>query len=242
MQKLLLNRWHGLHMIWAFALLVVVSLALFAYQWLLGLISLILSGAWAYYVRKAEQAFRRDLEHYVTTISHRVKKAGQEVFNEFPLGIVLFNEERLVEWHNPYVARMLEHELLIGQKIDDLLPGLKNKKEKDMQVDISLQKHVYRATVKAEERLIYLYDITEMTALQQRYEEEKLAIGIVMLDNLDEAAQGLDDQARSVMLAKVTGEIAASSKAWHVPPAAQCRPIYVRAKSKNIADAGTHKI
>ena len=43
--------------------------------------------------------------------------------------------------------------------------------------------------------------------MAKKYEDEKTAIGIVMMDNLDEATQGLDDQTRSIMLAKVTGEI-----------------------------------
>lgn len=38
-------------------------------------------------------------------------------------------------------------------------------------------------------------------------EEERLGVGIVMIDNLDEASQSMDDQTRSMLTAKVTGEI-----------------------------------
>src|SRR5690606_24666369 len=65
----------------------------------------------------------------------------------------------------------------------------------------------YQITVKSEERLLYFADITEHVELQRQYEEEKPALGIVMLDSLEESTQGMDDQSRAVLLGKVTSEI-----------------------------------
>lgn len=207
MPKFLLNRWHGLHIVWGYILMMFLVGALFAYEWKIGAIGLFLCGAAVYYTLIAERAFRKDLNIYVATLSHRVKKAGNEVINELPLGILLYNEEKVIEWHNPFVGRMLDRESLIGLPLNDLFPMLKNKKNKDEKMDIALGKNTYQVTVKAEERLLYFADITAFSSLHRRYEEEKIAIGIVMMDNLDEATQGMDDQSRSIMLAKVTGEI-----------------------------------
>lgn len=52
--------------------------------------------------------------------------------------------------------------------------------------------------------------------LRERYEDEKLAIGIVMMDNLDESAQGMDDQQRTSLIAKVASEITEWSKQFDV--------------------------
>jgi cyclic-di-AMP phosphodiesterase len=88
-----------------------------------------------------------------------------------------------------------------------VLPQLKNKKDKENKVEIRLDTGVYSVTVKPEERLLYIHDITAQTDLQQRFQESKPAIGVVLLDNLDEATQGMDDQFRSMTMAKVTGQI-----------------------------------
>ncbi|MFC0210951.1 DHH family phosphoesterase [Paenibacillus chartarius] len=207
MPKFLLKRWHGLHMVWTFVLLVALSFGLLAYQWLLGSIGLVLSGLLAYYTIRAEKAFRNDLSDYIGTITHRVKKAGTEVMNELPLGMLIYNEDRVIEWHNPFVGKMVGRDSIIGETIDDMFPELKMKKEREERLDVSVGKQVYQVWVRPEERLLYFRDNTAYHTLQKKYEEEKLALGIVLMDNLEEATQGLEDQARSILLAKVTGEI-----------------------------------
>lgn len=209
MPKHLLNRWHGRHIWWTFLLMAAFTIVLFFQHWLLGVAALLLLGGLAYYTIRAERAFEKDLYDYVGTLSHRVKRAGNEVIHELPIGILLFNEEKTIEWHNPFVGKMVGKESVIGESLQDVFPQLKNKKEKDkdIRIDIKLDKKTYAVTVKSEERLLYFHDITAQAELQAKYNESKPAIGIVMMDNLDEATQGMDDQTRSVTLAKVTGEI-----------------------------------
>ncbi|GAA4867280.1 cyclic-di-AMP phosphodiesterase GdpP [Paenibacillus vulneris] len=207
MPKFLLKRWHGLHIVWIFALLTVLIFILMIYQWVISVIALFLCGVLAYFTLKAEQAFRNDFNHYVTTLSHRIKKAGNEVIHELPIGILLYNEEKVVEWHNPFVAKMLGKETLIGESVHELFPALKTRKDKDLKVEITVGKCIYLVQVKPDERLYYFTDITDYKTLSARYEEERLAMGIVMMDNLEEATQGMDDQTRSIMMARVTGEI-----------------------------------
>lgn len=79
-----------------------------------------------------------------------------------------------------------------------------------------MDERFYQAVIIPSERILYLYDITELVVLRERYEDEKLAIGIVMMDNLDESAQGMDDQQRTSLIAKVTSEITEWSKQFEV--------------------------
>ncbi|HEX7057552.1 MAG TPA: DHH family phosphoesterase [Bacilli bacterium] len=207
MPKFLLNRWHGWHIVWGFVLLLLLIVILFIYQWEIGAIGLLLCGGVAYYTLAAERAFRKDLQKYIATLTYRIKKAGNEVIQELPLGIVLFSEERTIEWHNPFIAKMLDRESLIGTHLYDIFPDLKNRKEKDDKIEVEIGKRTLQITVKNEERLLFVSDVTEFAKLQKQYDDERPALGIVMLDNLEEATQGLDDQARSIILAKAVGEI-----------------------------------
>lgn len=74
----------------------------------------------------------------------------------------------------------------------------------------------YELTVDQAERLIYIHDMTELAVLRERYEDERAALGIVLLDNLDEATQGMDDQQRTALIARVATAITEWAKQYRV--------------------------
>lgn len=194
-------------MVWTHVLTLLIIAVLFFFDWRLGVCALLPFGLGVYLAIKAEKAFRKDFHAYIETLSHRVKRAGHEVIHELPIGILLYSEEKTIEWHNPFVAGMVEKESIVGESLTDVFPQFKNRKEKDGQLEIAIGNHHYRVIVKSEERLLYFTEITEHVNLLRLHEEEKPALGIVMLDNLDEATQGMDDQNRAVLLGKVTSEL-----------------------------------
>lgn len=205
MPSFLLKRWHGRHMIWALVLIAILIIGLMIYNWLAGVLALIPLAGLVFFMWKAEKAFTKDLYVYISTLSHRVKKAGNEVIHQLPIGIIIYNDDQNIEWHNPFIAVMLDKPSVIGEPLMEALPVIKELKEGKQEVKLGTS--TYQVIHKPEEKLIYLQDVTSQTDLQKKYQEERIAVGIVMLDNLDEATQGMDDQHRSITLAKVTGEI-----------------------------------
>ncbi|MBD2847997.1 DHH family phosphoesterase [Paenibacillus sp. IB182496] len=207
MPKFLVKRWHGMHHVWAFVLLVALTIALTFYQWALGLVGLLLTLAVGALSYVAERAFRRDLKAYMSTLTYRVKKAGSEVITDLPFGIVLYNEDKIVQWHNPFVSEIMGRESVVGEPLAELIPAWKPGKEKKRLVEVPIGERMYELIVKHEERLIYIRDITARWKLAKTYEDEKLVLGVVVMDNLDEVTQGMDDQQRSALMSKVTGVI-----------------------------------
>lgn len=152
----------------------------------------------------------------MNTLSYRVKKAGNEVISELPFGVVLYNEDKIVEWHNPFVAEMLEGESFIGQPLKELFPAWQPVKGKELLSEVAVGSKMYSFSVKPDERLIYIRDITQRWTLERKYEDEKLAIGTVMMDNLEEVTQGMDEQQRAALLSKVTSEITDWAQKHHL--------------------------
>lgn len=216
MPKFLIQRWHGMHQVWSIAIMIVLTVALAWYKWQLGLIGLLLTGSAGVYSYMAEKTFRRDLMKYLGRISYRVRKVGNEVVSELPIGIVLYSEEKIIEWHNPFVAEMMDKESVVGQPLPELFPPLAQMKDRTGKTEMAIGSKVYELDVKPHERLLYIRNITEMWQLSRRYEEEKMAIGIVFIDNLDEVTQSMDDQQRSGLLSKVTAEITEWSQREHL--------------------------
>lgn len=207
MPKILLKRWLGMHLVWMVLFVPLLIIILFWYEWMIALVALLAAIILGYYTVRANQKFQSDLSDYVGTLSHRIKRAGNDVINEMPIGMVLYSEDKTVEWHNPYAAQILGLETLHGESILELYPKLKSRKEKELKLEIEAESRLYELQIKPEERLLFFTDITEFTLLHRKYEEEKLVVGLVMMDNLDEVTQGMDDQSRSILMAKITGQI-----------------------------------
>ncbi|GKU77182.1 DHH family phosphoesterase [Paenibacillus sp. L3-i20] len=207
MPKFLVTRWHGMHHIAAVAVMLILSATLAWFQWLIGLIALALTIGVAIYSFLGERAFRKDLKSYLGTLSFRVKKGGNDVISELPFGIILYNEERIVEWHNPYITALMERESVIGVPLTELFPTLQHAKDREGTVEATIGSNMYQLIFRPKERILYVKNITELWQLGRKYDDEKLSLGVVMIDNLEEVTQGLDDHQRSSLLSKVTTEI-----------------------------------
>ncbi|PWW08813.1 c-di-AMP phosphodiesterase-like protein [Paenibacillus cellulosilyticus] len=215
MPKFLVKRWHGMHQLWAFVLLLLLSTALTFFNWVIGLAGLILTISVGVYAIYAERAFRRDLKSYLGTLSYRVKKAGSEVISELPFGIIIYDDERIVEWNNAYAARIFDNDSVVGMPLGELFPSMKESKNNEGIYEVTLGSRVFELNFKSKERMVYIHDITLMWQLARRHEDEKLALGVVLMDNLDEVTQGMDDQQRTTLLSKVTTEITDWAQKYH---------------------------
>ncbi|CEH32573.1 DHH family phosphoesterase [Aneurinibacillus migulanus] len=208
MPKFLAKRWFGSHMILALVFCLLAAGLLTVYvQWLFAVVGFVVIAGSGYLAFRNQRLFRDEMEAYISTLGHRIKKAGDEVINEMPFGIVLYNEDKTIEWHNPYLQRITENENLIGESLLDVFPTLTDMKDNELQTEITYRQRIYEILHRPEERLLYFKDVTEFRELQMHYNEEKLVLAIVHLDNLDEVAQGMDEQSRSLLLTNVTGAI-----------------------------------
>jgi len=216
MPKFVTARWHGMHQIWGFVIMLAMSGALAWYHWVPGLIGLLLTIGIIVYIVLAERAFRKEFRDYVHTLSYRVKKAGNDVIGELPFGVILYNDDEKVEWSNPFMSSVLEKESLFGTSLVELFPALQQVKEREGRIVLPHGSQMYEFIFKSREHILYVRNITEQWQLGKRYEDEKLAIGIVMIDNLDEVTQGMDDLQRSSLLARVTSEITEWAQKYHI--------------------------
>lgn len=81
----------------------VVLLGILAYyNWLFALIGLFLAILPFYYLFQLNQKHRKETEEYISTLSYRVKKVGEEALMEMPIGIMLINDDYYIEWTNPF--------------------------------------------------------------------------------------------------------------------------------------------
>ncbi len=175
------------------------------YNWLLSIIGVFLSFLPFYYILKMDAMQRKETEEYITTLSYRVKKVGEEALMEMPIGIMLINDDYFIEWTNPFLASCFDEDTLVGRSLYDvgdlLIPLIKQEVETEI---ITLHDRKFRVILKLEERLLYFFDVTEQTEIEKMYQEERTVLSIIFLDNYDDLTQGMDDQTRSSMNNMVT--------------------------------------
>ncbi|BDG49231.1 DHH family phosphoesterase [Parageobacillus sp. KH3-4] len=193
--------------LYAFIVLSAVFAAFLLYfQWVLGIVSFLLLGFVLYYVIKSQRSLYAELEQYISNLSYRIKKVGEEALMGMPIGIMLINDEYEVEWANQFLASCFGEQTLVGRSLYDLADSLIPliKQEQTNEEIISIRERYFKVIVRREERLLYFFDVTEQVELQKQYEAERLVLAVIFLDNYDEITQGMDDQAKSQMNSHVT--------------------------------------
>lgn len=212
MPKFLMRRWHGYHVIILFAIAALATGILTYYEWRLGTAGFVLLAGVAVLVIRARIQFERDLAEYISTLTYRVNKAGEKAVTRMPVGMVLYNEDREIQWTNPYMQKLLNQDLT-GVSMDSLSDELvESVNEEKRTFFLNIYTENYRVVHEPEERLLYFLNATEEQEFKEKFLREKTVVGFIYLDNYDEVTQGLEDQVRSKLLTHVTEALTAWSK------------------------------
>ncbi len=139
----------------------------------------------------------KTLENRLTVwsnLSYYVNKIGDEAFYRLPVGIILYDDESYqVKWNNPYSANIFGEKNLENKLLDELHTGfLKVIKSTSNQATILLNEKKYDIYHNIDSYAIYLFDVTERENIKQKYANRQPALGIIHLENVEEALQTFD--------------------------------------------------
>nr|WP_156316811.1 DHH family phosphoesterase [Bacillus sp. FJAT-22090] len=153
-----------------------------------------------------EKRVYEETERHIETLSYRMKKVGEEALLEMPIGILLINDQYIIEWANPYMTQKLPFDTIIGEELLSISKDFQQliKQEDSKEITISLDNNDYKVFYKAEEKLLYFFDITEQVEIESLYYGDRTVIAVLYIDNYDEIAQGMDDQTRGQLNSIVT--------------------------------------
>ncbi|WP_106495713.1 DHH family phosphoesterase [Lentibacillus sp. Marseille-P4043] len=204
--------------LWIIYLLSIILLGvIWYYQWILGLLMTLFLAASFYYSIQTEKTIINETEEYISTLSHRIKKVGEEALLEMPIGIALYNEDFFIEWANPYMNNFAEEDTLVGKPLnllsEDLEPMIKEGKD---EIGFELEGYRLQTVVRKDERLLYFFDRTKQNEIQTLYQNEQTVLAIIFLDNYEEITQNMDDTFKSQLNSKVTSVLNNWSHAYGI--------------------------
>ena len=170
-----------------------------------GLLSGYLIASLIYYRSVKNSDFQKKRLQLWNSISYRVKNAGETTFNEMPVGIILFNDDFIIEWANNYAKKIFQSEL-VQRKFENLNADFAELiSERNPKFEITIYDRNYSCEHVLRDHTIYMTDITDKTQTIKRYMERILTLGILNLDNLDLSTSMIDAQEKSLQMSNIIG-------------------------------------
>ncbi|NLL00854.1 MAG: DHH family phosphoesterase [Clostridiales bacterium] len=160
----------------------------------------------------------------------------KRLLKEMAIPYALLDVDARLQWGNNEFVDLFHGKKVIGHSISSLLPSITEeslpKAEVDEVVHISLNNRNYKVVLRkiispnfdedanwsfyesenaweTDNALIamFLFDETEIIALQKENKEQKLIVGLLYIDNYDEALDSIDEVRRSLLTALVDRKI-----------------------------------
>lgn len=145
-------------------------------------------------------------KNYIKKITDRIKDSSDKGLNKFPVGIIILDSEKNIEWANNYVYQYLDVEDFIGSNILDSLPEIKNifKSKESNEGQFSIGDKFFRVKYQEDSGYLYLFDITEIKLLLKKIKATRPALISINIDNWEEISDVLEDVDVSRLDSKVT--------------------------------------
>ena len=129
-----------------------------------------------------------------SNIAYHASKAGDEVFNQLPIAILLYDESYQIKWSNNYAKQIFNNQLNdipLDTISKDLLDEVILNKE---QILFNYNDKAYDVIHNIENDILYFFEVTEREQIKKRYNDRITAVGIIELDNLEESLKRFDMQ------------------------------------------------
>lgn len=153
----------------------------------------------------------QDTTHYISDLSYKIKRSEQEALLKMPIGILMLNDLAEVVWVNPTMQKLFGQEEILGKKLteadEELAKVINDNMSNKDSVEIKWQDKRFNMLVQDDINVVYLLDITHYAEIQKQYDDSRLVIGQIFIDNYDEVTQSMNDTNISNLSNYITNEL-----------------------------------
>ncbi|PAT02449.1 50S ribosomal protein L9 [Candidatus Izimaplasma bacterium ZiA1] len=137
-------------------------------------------------------------------ILNRKDIAEKRVTEDIPIGIVLYNDQETIIWANNYAKVIFENKLEERQieTINHDLFDFVHNPQFNPETLIKVYSNTYQVENDERRKILYFTEVTEKVTLRKQYDDSTDVIGMLNLDNLDDATSVLDVSERSLIVGK----------------------------------------
>ena len=150
------------------------------------------------YILQRKKAVEQ-MNRYISKLTNRIKDSSEKGINKFPIGIIVIDEDKNIEWANNFIYKNIKVEEIKGLNILELMPEISELFELETPVDNQFEifgKH-FKVNYQKDSGYIYFFDITESKVVMQRFRDTRPIILNLSLDNYEDVSDSLDDEVAS---------------------------------------------
>lgn len=200
----------------------IMTIIIWIYQPVLGVIALISSGYLAYHGYTETEKKNKEVNKYVELLSEDFETAAKHAIFNMPFPLVIIDEKGSITWYNTPFLDMIVDEDILNERIHDLVPGInieglvRDGENKPKRVDYDNKSYlVYpnfvdiRKTTSASSKLTILYwvEYSEYFNLERKYKDEGSILSLIYIDNFDDVKNNTPDIHRPLLIAEIDKRI-----------------------------------
>lgn len=200
----------------------VMTIIIWIYQPVLGVISLLILGYLIYYAFTETNNKNKEINKYIELLSDEFETATKHAIFNMPFPLVIIDERGSIIWYNTPFLNMIIEEDILNERIYDIIPGFNLENllisEENEPTKIVYDKKSYlvypnfvdsRKTSGDTNKLIILYwlDYTIYFDLERQYNEDKAIVLLVYIDNYDDVKNNTPDINRPQLVALIDKNI-----------------------------------
>ena len=145
---------------------------------------------------------KRDMDAYMSMIVENGDNVSHNAVTMLPVPMVVLSVDGYIMWYNDLFVDMVKEEKLYNVPVYELIDDIKWTeilKSETVDTECNYNEHIYNLNGKIIKNgdsasvLLYFKDKTEFIALENKYQEERTVVGIVVVDNYDDLFSKLDD-------------------------------------------------
>lgn len=162
-----------------------------------------------------------DVSDYAMQLNTHMDTATKESLVNFPFPMVMAHLDGKVSWYNQGFAKVVDGQVLFEKYISEIVTDLKwsdvLRMHEGISIDVTYNEKVYKvmgSIIKPDSKkdgeylvLLYWLDETEQREIKKKYTDEKIDIGIIMIDNYDDVLNGMEDWAKPRLISKIDQKV-----------------------------------
>lgn len=162
------------------------------------------------YGRKVEKINKK----YVEELTFKIKDSAEKGLNKYPIGIIIVDNKKNIEWVNNYIYKHLDMEYVIGENVIDVVPEIKSLFTEEDTVDnqFYIEEKYYKVNYQKDTGYIYFFDITETKLVMQRFKDTRPCVMAINIDNQEDVYDSLKDEEATRLDSKITSLLTGFAK------------------------------
>lgn len=132
------------------------------------------------------------LDRQQVSVSEVLNKDAENAFIFGGIGLIQYDEQRNITWVSDLLQELNLH--ILGSKLLEWQPLLSSLFEDDDVRVIDINSRKYEVYNNKETRLLYLKDVTDLLTITKEYEDQRLCVAYITIDNYSDSIDHADEQ------------------------------------------------